>query len=250
MNTPSNAVPESPRRLAGHRARGHRRRLGPCTGRCGANCGRTARSTSRRWSSPRVVLFGFADQHDRPAASAGAPCCCSTRRSSEPRIEQAVRHRGDDDHADRVHRRDLLLPRRAARRTPRSQHPVLEVAAGFGSHDRALEGEHSARGPAAGHLRDHRRHAADHAAAEHRRPAGERPESRDAVGAAAAVPVVAGAALRPGRASRSGMRRSTAGCCWSRPGRGARRSSGPCCRRSRSASSRRSRSTPRISPPS
>ncbi len=37
------------------------------------------------------------------------------------------------------HRRDFLLPRRAVRRTPRSQHPVLEVAAGFRPHHRALE---------------------------------------------------------------------------------------------------------------
>ncbi len=39
-----------------------------------------------------------------------------------------------------VHRRRVLLSRRAARRTARSQHPVLEVAAGFGSHHRAFEG--------------------------------------------------------------------------------------------------------------
>ena len=44
----------------------------------------------------------------------------------------------------RVDRRGVLLPRRAARRTPRPQHPVLEVAAGVGSHDGALQGEHPA----------------------------------------------------------------------------------------------------------
>ena len=69
------------------------------------------------------------------------------------------------------HRRRVLLSRRTARRTSRSQHPVLEVAAGFGSHDGALEGEHSAGGSAADHLRDHRRHAAGHAADEQRGPA-------------------------------------------------------------------------------
>ncbi len=88
-------------------------------------------------------------------------------------------------------RRGVLLSRRAARRTPRSQHPVLEVAAGFGSHDRALEGEHSARGSAADHLRDHRCHATDHAAAEHRRPADERSERRDAdTAAVVSMPLV------------------------------------------------------------
>ena len=64
--------------------------------------------------------------------------------------------------SDRCH---LLLSRRAARRTSRSQHPVLEVAAGFRSHDRAVEGQHSARRSAAVHLRDHHCHAVDHAAA-------------------------------------------------------------------------------------
>ncbi len=58
MNTQSNAMPESfdsPNRTAPVVTS----RPGPCTGRCGANCGRTARSISRRWSSPAVVLFGF-----------------------------------------------------------------------------------------------------------------------------------------------------------------------------------------------
>ncbi len=42
----------SPRRAGSSRPRPSRR-LGPCTGRCGANCGRTARSISRRWRSRR-----------------------------------------------------------------------------------------------------------------------------------------------------------------------------------------------------
>ncbi len=69
--------------------------------------------------------------------------------------------------ADRVPGRDLLLARRAARRTPRSQHPVLEVAAGFRSYDRALEGRHPSRGSADDRLRRHRSPATDHATAEH-----------------------------------------------------------------------------------
>ena len=44
------------------------RRGGCSTGRCGASCGRTARSTWRRWPSPRSSLVGFAD---RPVRSAG-----------------------------------------------------------------------------------------------------------------------------------------------------------------------------------
>jgi len=39
----------------------------------------------------------------------------------------------------------VLLPRRAARRTSRPQHFVLEIAAGFRPHDRAGEGKHTAR---------------------------------------------------------------------------------------------------------
>jgi len=37
-------------------------------------------------------------------------------------------------------RRRILLPRCAAQRTSRSQHSVLEITAGFGSHNRSLEG--------------------------------------------------------------------------------------------------------------
>ena len=167
------------------------------------------------------------DQHD---SSAGTMRARRARpgAAAAALVEQPYDAGGAADHGDRFHRRGLLLSRRAARRAPRSQHPVLEVAAGFRSHHRALEGEHPARGSAAAHLRDHRRHAVDHAAAQHVRPAGERPECRDAVDAVPFVPDVADAALPPsGRAWRSGMRRSTAGCCWSRPGRGARRFSGP-----------------------
>ena len=101
--------------------------------------------------------------------------------ASARRARHAVQPRCVAAHADRVPRRGLLLARRAARRASRSQHPVLEVAAGFGSYDRALEGEHSSRGSAAAHLRDHRCPAVDHAAAEHRSAAGERCECRDAV---------------------------------------------------------------------
>ena len=71
---------------------------------------------------------------------AGVQCCWPSTRHAASRYRDAVRHRGNDDHVHRVHRRHLLLPRCAARRTSRSQHPVLEVAAGFGSHHGPLEG--------------------------------------------------------------------------------------------------------------
>ena len=100
MNTPSNAVPESPR-LAGNRARGHVARLGPCTGRCGANCGRTVRSTSRRWPSPRVFLFGFLISMFGCRRSlrgiAGDPCNAAPSSSGQP-YEFAA----DAAHGDRV----------------------------------------------------------------------------------------------------------------------------------------------------
>ena len=64
MNTQSNAMSESPLESQVSRACGHLRRAGACTGRCDANCGRTARSTSRRWRSLASLLFGFSDQLD------------------------------------------------------------------------------------------------------------------------------------------------------------------------------------------
>ena len=68
----------------------------------------------------------------------------------------AVRPRRDAAHLCRVSGRDLLLARRAAQRASRSQHPVLEVAAGFGSYDCALEGGHSARDSAGARFGRHR----------------------------------------------------------------------------------------------
>ena len=113
------------------------------------------------------------DQH----ASSAAPRARGTGArpgGAARRARHAVQHRRDPDHRHDLDRRGVLLSRRAVRRAPRSQHPVLEVAAGVGSHDRALEGEHSARRPAGDRLRDQPGHAAGHAAVEHRRPAAER----------------------------------------------------------------------------
>src|SRR5208282_418756 len=60
-----------------------------------------------------------------------------------------------------------------------------------------LEGEHSPGGSAAGRLHDHRCHAVDHAAVEHRGTAGEGHERCDAVDAVAVSADVAASALPP-----------------------------------------------------
>ena len=99
--------------------------------------------------------------------------------SSDP--YQPYDYRRRSAHAHRDGRRPLLLPRRAAWRTPRSQHPVLEVAARLRHHRSARQGEHPARGPSADHLRPHRCHAVDHPARQQRDMAGERPERRHAL---------------------------------------------------------------------
>ena len=131
------------------------------------------------------------------------------------------------DHGDYFYHRAVLLSRRAVRRTSRSQHSVLEVAAGFRSDHRSLEGQHPAGGYPGAELRAHRGHAVHHAAAQHRCSAGKRRERRDAMDAVVVAPDVADAALPPCDGScRSGMRQSMPGCCWSQAGRGARHSVG------------------------
>jgi len=74
-------------------------------------------------------------------------------RSATHRDRDALRRRCDDDHVRLFHRRGLLHPRRAAWRTPRSQHPLLEIDAGFRPNNRSLEGVCPARDPALAHLR-------------------------------------------------------------------------------------------------
>src|SRR3979490_3230443 len=106
-----------------------------------------------------------------------------------------VRIRGCSDHGDRFYSRDFLLSRRAVRRAPRSQHPVLEVAASFRPHHRALEVRHSPRHFATPQLRHRRCHAVRHAAAEQRSPTGQRPECRDARGTDVVLPHVTDAPL-------------------------------------------------------
>ena len=62
---------------------------------------------------------------------------------------------------------NFLLARRAARRAPRSQHPLLEVAAGLRSDHRTLEAGHSPGGSATSQFRHHPGNAIHHARAEH-----------------------------------------------------------------------------------
>ena len=102
----------------------------------------------------------------------------------------------------------------------------------------------SPRRSAADHLRAHHRYATDHAVLSTRGPARQRPERRATVDERCS-PDVAGDALPPGGRARAVVRaRSTAGCCWSPPGPGARLSCGPFCRWSPLVLSRRSRSIP------
>ena len=76
---------------------------------------------------------------------------------------------------------------------------VLEVAAGFGSHHRALEGDHSAGGSAADRLRAYGLRAGDHGADDQRKPADARNESGNDVGPLPGISELAGAALRSDR---------------------------------------------------
>ena len=174
MSTQSNAMPES-LPIAKHRARRSYRRA----------------RASVLVGAPRIVGEPFhlscAAGRRRASHSVGfslSSICGYLGKNAEAEsgtTSGALRHGGRSDDADRDRRECVLLSRRAARRAPRSQHSVLEVAAGFRSHHGAVEGEHSARRSAADHLCDHGRHAVDHAAGEQRRTAGKRSECGDPV---------------------------------------------------------------------
>ena len=108
----------------------------------------------------------------------------------------------------------VLLSRRAARRTSRSQHSVLEIAASVGSHHRAFEGDHSAGGSAGGCLRNHGLRAADYGPGNQRRPHLPRDESGYDVGCRSVLSGLVGAALRSGGAralARADLRLAAAG---------------------------------------
>ena len=213
------------------------RRRGRCTGRCGASCGRTARSTSRRWPSPPSCCSASSISTIAPAApdarAVGARPGAAARRDRACRtawspalimVDRVHRRRSfyclDALHGERRDRSILfwkslpvsdLTTVLAKASIPLLVLPLLAFALTVG-------------------------HAADHAAAEQRGPRGSGMSAATLWTQLPFFQDVAGhcsTALWP--CTRSGMRRSTAGCCWSRPGRGARHFSGPCCRRSRSA---------------
>src|SRR6266404_7432942 len=115
------------------------------------------------------------------------------------RHRAAVRLGGDDDDLHLVHRWCVLLSGRAVRRTSRSQHPVLEIAAGFGSHHRSIKGDHSAGGSAGDRLCDHGLRADDYGAGNQRSPHLPWYGSGDDVGPHTVLSELVGAALRSDR---------------------------------------------------
>ncbi len=116
-------------------------------------------------SCRRAVHRRISDQHPsfgkQDTCRFGAESVAAARRPGA-----AIHHRRAFYHGDDFYRLLLLLSRCVVRRTSGSQHPVLEVAAGFRSHHRACQGQHSARGSSPDHLRHHRSDPVDHAAAQ------------------------------------------------------------------------------------
>ncbi len=115
MNTQSrcHARVLSTRRVA--RAGVHCRLLGPSTGRYGANCGRTVRSTLRRWRSPESLC---SDSHS--ASIAGIWEMPLRLNPAQP--ASAIRYGGRSNDAYRYRRERVLLSGRVAQRAPRPQH--------------------------------------------------------------------------------------------------------------------------------
>ncbi len=197
-----------------------------------------------------VQLFGFADQHHWPAGAPARRCCYSNRQNSELRIEApydiaammmiftvfivGVFYCLDALHGERRDRSILFW----------KSLPVSDLTTVLS------KVTDSAGDSAAGQLRDYRWHAIDHGPDDQRNLGRPWDESGIDLDRLSVVRELAGTVLRSDRRLRSGMRRSTAGRCWSPAGRGARHFCGLSCRLSRSRSSRRLLSTHRISPPS
>src|SRR5207249_4035922 len=100
-----------------------------------------SRTTRRR----RPLPVRLSHQHHSSAARNAGPRGARPRQAARYH-PSAVRHGGLPADGDFHSHHDVLLHRSAATRTPRSQHPLLEVPAGFRRHDRAREGEHSVPG--------------------------------------------------------------------------------------------------------
>src|SRR5262249_23033729 len=113
------------------------------------------------------------------------------------RSSRSLRIRGRAHLGDGLYRRHLLFARRALWRASRSQHTLLEIAAGLRPHHGPVKARHSNRGPAAALLCDHRGYASDHAAVELRSTDGKRPENRDTMDTGVPLPRLAGALLSP-----------------------------------------------------
>ena len=151
---------------------------------------------SRAAGRRRRLSVRLFDQHDWPAGQDAAPAALDPAQQHEAVLTPY------DMAAGLIMLTAFIVGMfyssgRAARRTPRSQHPVLEVAAGFRPHDSALEGEHSARRSSAAQHSRSPLPCSCHAAAEQRSTAGERPECRDALDTVVVCPDVADAALPP-----------------------------------------------------
>src|SRR5260370_30505542 len=117
-----------------------------------------------------------------------------------------IRTIGGNDHGDSPHRGSCLFSRRPVWGAPRSQHPVLEVAAGFRSHHCALEADYSARDSATSQFRNQPGNTIHHARAEQRNTGRHRPEHRGAMDRGVVLPRVSRAALSPSHGPRSLVR--------------------------------------------
>src|SRR5882762_2863280 len=96
----------------------------------------------------------FIRLRDQPAFFAASHRHIAARLGATARIiRREIRTIRGADHGDSSHRGNFLLSRRPVWRAPRSQHPLLEVAAGFGSHRRALEADYSPRDSAVAQFR-------------------------------------------------------------------------------------------------
>src|ERR1700733_896562 len=140
---------------------------------------------------------GLFDQPVRPP-SWHACHCIGALDAGADRACHAIQSRGNAAYARWSSRRRVLFARRPAWRAPRSQHPVLEVPAGFRSYDRAFQGEHSACGAAGTGLRNHSCPANRNAAGELGGGSRHRLWRRRTLALAPLLPDDIGAALQPG----------------------------------------------------
>ena len=133
--------------------------LRPRTGPCGARSWENRSIYLAPLAVAALILVGFSDRRSSACRQAARRVGARPDAAAQAAIEQPYMFAALMLMLIDLPRRGLLLPRRALRRAARSQHPVLEVAAGLRSHDGAGQGEHPDRRPSAGDLRGHRGHA-------------------------------------------------------------------------------------------